>query len=215
MDKQKFITFLANQKKQTPFWLQPEYGFVAVYIPIKAVSLATSYINLANPGVNDAFAGTAPTWNITDGWVFNATSYLRTGIIPAIGWSAMMRFTGASADDEDMAFGQFTAFNAAFGIMPNRSGGVRYLSGQTLTVPSVGMAAGNLAIAGNKGYRNGVAEAGTIPAWGALATLEIMIGGASATAKRAVNIQSLFIANVTWTPTQVATLKAYADALPN
>jgi hypothetical protein len=48
---------------------------VAAYQPKGAVDLAASYINLANPGTNDATVGIAPT--LDGGWVFNgSTQYL-------------------------------------------------------------------------------------------------------------------------------------------
>ena len=213
MNRRRQALLLGGGRKK-PFWLQPQFGFVAVYIPIRAASLALSYVNLANPGTNDAFPGVAPTWNATDGWVFNATSYLRTGIIPVSGCSAMIRFTGATAEDDDVLFGQFSS-GASVGIAVNRAAvGVRYFNGLNLDKAG-GVSAGNLAVAGTSAYRNGVAETGTIPAWSGTAVNEIIIGGSTATAKRAGNVQALLLSNITWTPSQVATLKMYCDALPN
>ena len=66
---------------------------VAAYQPKGAASLAASYINLANPGTYDAAPGVAPTWASSTGWTFNGTSqYLKTGIVPSTGWSAIIRF---------------------------------------------------------------------------------------------------------------------------
>ena len=53
---------------------------VAAYQPKGAASLATSYVNLVNPGTYDAAPGTAPTLD-ANGWVFNGTDqYLSTGV---------------------------------------------------------------------------------------------------------------------------------------
>ena len=49
---------------------------VAAYQPKGAVDLAASYVNLANPGTNDATVGVAPTFD-SSGWEFDgATQYI-------------------------------------------------------------------------------------------------------------------------------------------
>ncbi len=54
---------------------------VAVYQPIGADTLAKSYTNLVNPGINDASPVIAPTWSDTVGWTFTGTEHLTTGIV--------------------------------------------------------------------------------------------------------------------------------------
>jgi hypothetical protein len=63
-------------------WWQAVAGKTPIiaYAPKGAASYSNSLINLANPGTNNAAAGIAPTWNASDGWIFNGTSqYLVTG----------------------------------------------------------------------------------------------------------------------------------------
>ena len=82
---------------------------VVAYQPKGAVSLAASYSNLVNPGTNDAALGVAPTWNATDGWIFNgSTQYLSTGALTLTGEStAIIKFTGATLDSSiDYLFGE-------------------------------------------------------------------------------------------------------------
>jgi hypothetical protein len=73
-------------------------GCVAAYQPIGAADLAASYVNLFNPGTNNAAPGTAPTWDVTDGWIFGGTNYLNTGIVPADSYSVFVRFTNGGVD---------------------------------------------------------------------------------------------------------------------
>src|SRR3989344_7466925 len=70
---------------------------VAAYQPISAASLTASYANLANPGTYTAAVGVAPTFASSTGWTFNgSTQYLTTGVIPANGWSMIVRFSNAT-----------------------------------------------------------------------------------------------------------------------
>jgi hypothetical protein len=69
---------------------------VAAYQPKGAASLASSYINLANPGTYDAAPGTAPTLG-ANGWVFNgSTQHLDTSVIPGANYSAILRYSAAT-----------------------------------------------------------------------------------------------------------------------
>ena len=62
------------------WWVVAGKTCVAAYQPIGAASLAASYTNLANPGTYDAAPGVAPTFDAVNGWAFNTTQYLETGI---------------------------------------------------------------------------------------------------------------------------------------
>jgi len=72
---------------------------VAAYQPKGAASLAASYVNLAQPGVNDAAPGNAPTFATATGWTFVAANsqYLTTGIVQpgSTSWSTFVRFSGS------------------------------------------------------------------------------------------------------------------------
>jgi hypothetical protein len=59
-----------------PWWLIAGLradDYTAVYQSKGAVDLAASYVNLANPGTNDAQVGVAPTLD-SSGWVFDGTT---------------------------------------------------------------------------------------------------------------------------------------------
>lgn len=173
------------------------------------VSLAAAYVNLANPGVNDAAPGVAPTWAPATGCGFNGTQYLATGIVPeAQAWTALVQFnniTGASR----YLFGVI-GNGSGMGITPNRNGNaVWYYSVLPLAVPP-NMVSGNVGMANQTAYRNGLPETGTIPTWtGAAPTRDIYIGAydIDATGLPAAhiigNIQALAIYPVTLTPATV------------
>lgn len=136
----------------------------AVYQPRGAENYADSLVNRANPGTNDAFDdGHAPGWNITDGWIgVRSESYLCSNIIPnanQVG-SVLIKFTN------------FLGINDIFGSENNTSGtrfGIAitaelvYKNGGTYGNYNT-ISYGVLGWAGNKAYKNGVQETGTITA---------------------------------------------------
>jgi hypothetical protein len=70
----------------------PKSSCVAAYQPIGASSYANSLINLVNPGTYDATKYTTLDvyWRQESGWWnsrFHNNFILRTGIIPAAGWT--------------------------------------------------------------------------------------------------------------------------------
>jgi hypothetical protein len=67
---------------------------VAAYQPKGAASLAASYINLANPGTNDAQVGVAPTLD-SSGWVFNGSTQYLIGPVPTTHGFAI-RYSGVT-----------------------------------------------------------------------------------------------------------------------
>lgn len=186
---------------------------VAAYQPIRAVSLAASYVNLANPGTFDAAPGTAPAFDTATGWTFDAASsqYLTTGITPASGYSMIVRFSDIS--NANSIIGQFTN-NARFFISPNQSGIVVYGSGQFVTT-SPGITSGVLAIAGQQGYRNGTADGASIGTWTTTASYAIILGARNLVPINygAGKIQAAAIYNTTLTAPQVAAISAAMAAL--
>lgn len=54
--------------------LIPESTDNTVYDPLAAIDLATSYVNLANPGTRDALPIVPPTHTIGSGWTLNGTT---------------------------------------------------------------------------------------------------------------------------------------------
>ncbi len=152
-----------------------------VYQPTVAASLAASYTNLIAPGTNDAAPGVAPTWNATDGWIFNgSTQYLTTGILPNTGGTYLIQFTSISGATSCLFASDPTggSDDQRVMILPLLSSTIDYWNGgragatQTPTITG-----GILAMAGNKAYRNGTDEGVTLPAWiGSASTKQIYIG---------------------------------------
>lgn len=205
-----------------PWWLSggiTAANCIAAYQPIGAADLATSYINLANPGTNNATPGTAPAWDATNGWKFNGTShYLTTGVSPTIQvWSVLIRYTNYTSNNKNL-FGAYitTGFTASFRIAPFATG-VNYLSGGLLAVAPAGTT-GVFGFAGNLAFRNGVQEpGGTIPS-AAGTPLPIFISGANSTVgvvdRAAFYAQAFCIYDITLTPTQMAAVTTRMAALP-
>ena len=147
-------------------WWNPGGTFtcVAAYQAKGAASLAASYVNLANPGTYDAAPGIAPTWAAGTGWYFDSSSqYLVTGVTPnSQNWS-MIASVGSYVGVDYVAIcgGSPPAGDARFALWAK--GGdfeVAYLNGGVvLTSPVLSTSGGIIAVAGNKGYRNGVHEA--------------------------------------------------------
>jgi hypothetical protein len=137
---------------------------IAAYQPKGAASLAASYVNRVTPGTQDAAPGVAPTFNAATGWTFNGTTqYLTTGLNPGNAWTTLIRFSGGAS----AAGALYGAFNSADGaghaIYPYADGfsRVRYANRSNNTV-APGLTAGNLGVAGQKPYRNGVPESITL-----------------------------------------------------
>lgn len=186
----------------------PSANCIAAYQPVGAANIAASYINLANPGTYDLTTTAAPTFSAETGWAFPGTrnKFLQTGITPAAGYSMIIQFSESSTNV--VLAGAFK-IGAYFQINPNQATNeVLYQSGGTMAV-AVGMAAGNLCVAGNRGYRDGVIEAGTIPGWTDSA-YTIWIGGTNNNGTLSNGyvgkIQALAIYDVTLTAPQVAAI---------
>lgn len=201
----------------------PAAACVAAYQPKGAASLAASYVNLANPGTNDAAPGVAPTFAAATGWTFNGSSqHLKTGVIPdSSAWSGIVRFSNSTSAGDRFLFGSIkndAAPKGRFCISPdNGSGNVYYGMSDSLNlfVPPA-ITEGVLAITGNTAYRNGASD-------GSIATAshpaqEIYIGvsnvnGGILYGYRACKIQAIAFYNTTITPEQVAAVSAAMAAL--
>lgn len=151
----------------------------AVYKPRGAVSLAASYINLANPGTNDAATGTAPGFATATGWKFNGTTQrLLTGIIPSAGGS-MIVFYGANAVSGVKILAGATgdvANTTRFWISPDGDG-IYYSSGASSTAQAGRQVDGVVAIAGQSGFRGGgYRDLNNIGAWSGAIDDAIVIG---------------------------------------
>lgn len=146
------------------------------------------------------------------------TQYLVTGVVPASGYSMLVQYTGATFESGDTLCGEFVA-NAAFLIQYVTAGTnkFRYYSGGSLD-GSAFATAGNIGIAGQTAYLNGVAEAGSIPAWSAATIYDIYIGavnnaGTGAPGVIAASVVALAIYSTTLTGPQVAAVASAMASL--
>jgi len=154
-------------------------AITAVYQPYGATSLATSYINLINPGTNDAAPGTAPSFDTTKGWTFAAASsqYLTTGLKVNSNSSIVIRFANSVANT-GYVFGLLDISpTRRFSIRPYTSGTVRYERGDSNISIAPQVQTGVLGITGGVAYRNGIAEGTPLPAWtGGETSLALLLG---------------------------------------
>ncbi len=189
----------------------------AAYAAKGAADLTASYTDLSGEG-HDAGVGVAPTWDAVNGWIFNGTDqYLTAAFTPQNDQTqtAIAQFTNFTGDN-DYLFGSYTAANTYFGVSLRVADAVvRYVNGQNLDVgPNI--ATGNLAVAGNTGYRNGIADLGTIGAWAGASTHPFYIGvlgGAWTGGYCPVYIQALAIYDTALTAPQVSAVATAMAAL--
>jgi len=146
----------------------------AAYAAKGAANQAASYTDLTGNG-NDAGVGVAPTWDSTNGWIFNGTTqYLTTTFVPQSdqSQSAFVQFTTKTGVER--MFGAEDAMGAF--TIRNRATLVAYYNGFGAGSAAPTLTAGNLGIAGAQGYRDGVANGGALPAWGGACAQAVYIG---------------------------------------
>lgn len=170
MNKQRMIATVSAGGG--PWYLAggvPIANIKGAWVSKGAASQASSYINLVTPGTNDLTTTSAPSWTAADGWSFNGSTFLDTGFVPADNqtWTAIVQYQGCTVLASNYIFGSYSAGGASvFGVQPNRMGGVlaQYGDAGSYVINSPVQATGNLALAGRTVYRNGVADALTLPA---------------------------------------------------
>jgi hypothetical protein len=191
---------------------------VAAYAPKGSASLSASYTNLANPGTFDCSLGDAPTWDATSGWIFNGSSnYLKTGITNSSGWSVFVRYSDyISNGNYRYLFGSYGGATAQLRIGLRGTYDILYGNGGELIPSGVTPPTGAiLGTAGNKAYRNGTAETGTIGTWSGTGA-EIFIGARNNSGPGfylAGYIQAFAVYNTTISAAQVAALTTSMNAI--
>jgi hypothetical protein len=190
--------------------------FTAIYQPKGAAILADSYINILNPGTNDAAPGVAPTLD-SDGWVFNGSSQYLVGPASSSAGFAV-RFSDASLT------GRFVVGATAtgrVGFNPDSGADKRVYYNTDLstagTVVNGAITSGVVIINGTKGALNGAVEAvisGTFAE-----TLSYYIGAqnvnGSVGGRQPCKIQAIcfFAPGTTLTDAQISALSAAMAAL--
>jgi hypothetical protein len=195
---------------------------LAAYQAIGAADLATSFINLVNPGTYNLTGGVDPDFDIEKGWTFNGTTqYKSTGIDPATNatntWTAILRFSNLSGDT-GLAFGGADGSAGYFSIAPRRSSGMRkyYNGAQCYTGPHY-TTSGVCAVAGTNGYYNGNFDGA-----GCLSPFECPtiwiggtnLGGGSLFLPYAGNIEAIAFYNTVLTAAQILAISNAMAALP-
>jgi len=158
---------------------------IAVYQMKGAASLAASYVNLINPGTYDAAPGVAPTWDSTNGQIYNGTTqYLITGINQAQNMTVIIRCSNLTTTD-GVIFGsrgdpRLYVQNTTTNVF---NWGTGYLGGTT--------GGGVYALANNNAYFNSTSLGTTFGTWSGSSGLTPMsIGGIS----RAGGVYNIFCA---------------------
>lgn len=197
---------------------------LVAYKPIGAASLADSYVNLANPGTNNAAEGTAPTWDVSDGWIFNGSSqWLSSGIVIPNNqtYSMFIRYKYISTTYSravSLARVAGGANTCDFGIYRPTANQTNYYSGSFKTENTsidkdISVIQG---IAGAYCYFNGVASA-VITAGSGVNTVAQPIGAMDSSGTRSIHfpgkIQAFVIYQTTLTASQVMALTIAMSAL--
>lgn len=191
-------------------------GIVAAYQPKGAASLAASYVNLANPGTYDAAPGVAPAWDAASGWKRIASSgTLDSGVTPtSSAWTMIMRFSNYAYTNGAYRYIGLSGKNFAFSMEEAANQWGFYNHGGLLK--SGQLSSGVLAIAGQTGYRDGVAQ-GTIPsAWTGSVTGSIYLlscYGLPSNAPTQIYVQAFAIYSATLSAAQVAAVTAAMNLL--
>jgi len=200
-------------------WWDPEGASLSVwaaYNPYEANSQAHSYMDVSGNG-NDVTAGTAPGWANGSGWTFTAASsqYLVTTFAPANDQSQTVIVQFSGVDNNGYLFGCIEDANEEFWIIPDDgASAVEFANGQADTDATVHLE-GNLALAGDEGYKDGVALGLSMGAWAGSSTTAAYIGaynnnGGGAAGFLNGTIKLMVIYDVALTDAQVA---AVVDAM--
>jgi hypothetical protein len=132
---------------------------IAAYQPKGAADLATSYVNLANPGTYDASTGVAPTFNSATGWTFDgSTQWLTTGITAGDTYSMIISFNNCTGDNRFV--GAFQGDWVRRFDMGLRFGSTShsYQTGGSFVSLAPALTSGISALTPTQGYLNGLAD---------------------------------------------------------
>lgn len=208
---------LARMAAATGWWAVAGQACAAAYQPKGAVDLPTSYINLANPGTDNAAPGVAPTFAAATGWTFVAASgqFLSTGVTPTATWTAIIRIANL-ANVDGYVFGAYKAATTTIFGVGKGATFVSVWNGNSARVQLPTPTAGVFAIAGARAYRDGADCGITLPA-DANAELAMFIGAlnqsGSASNFASCDVLAFAAYDAPLTAPQVAALSAAMAAL--
>jgi hypothetical protein len=131
-------------------------------------NIAASYINLNDPGTNDAAPVIAPTWAAPTGWGLNGlTQCLDTGVAPGEFYTVVIQYANVTNDGYCIGASTLAGGGRGFALSAQRPGNaVRYYYGNGIYDEPPKMQTGNLALVGGvAGYRNGVLDRAIAGGW--------------------------------------------------
>jgi hypothetical protein len=157
-----------------------------------AASQAAAQVNLVTPGTFDLFAGVAPTWNATDGLIFNGVDqYFRTGITPANDSYTYIIRTAGTPGVGNIPFGFLDSSKRSY-IQINTTTQIVFANSDSGALVNVVGTDGVVAVSATDGYRNGTILTSAVGNWGAGTALEITIGAL----KRSGSITNFFTGTI-------------------
>jgi len=202
----------------TPWWRADgaaQSSCVAAYKAKNADSLTASLNNLVNPGQYLLTASSGLIWDTT-GWTCDGSHYLYLNISITSGWSMICMFSNLSPGGSSRPVCGVNSPNS-FHIYPCFTDGAAYYrNGGSSTVASGGYLSGVTAIAGQQGYKNGVAHGSTIPFGSLSGTAKIALGAESINGTLSgtnVKIQAFALYNTALSASQVAAISTAMNAL--
>lgn len=167
-------------------WWDPDDEDLCIWAAYQARGVGSFASSLIDRSGNGNHAGDpggvfTPTWDAVNGWVFDGIqNYLTTTFVPQNDQSqtTLVQYAAAGVGNESL-FGANNGAGGVYQIWPNRAVfNVRYANGGLLVVVPQ-LVAGNLGIAGNQGFRNGVPDGGALGVWSIGSALPIFIGAHS------------------------------------
>jgi hypothetical protein len=197
------------------WWVVPGKTCVAAYQPKGAADLATSYVNLANPGTNNAAPGVAPTFNAATGWEFNMvlSQYLTSGIVGGNSFSTFVRFSDGTTG---ALFGEYNPGKTNLNIYHNFGGRSYFRDGGSFD-QAVTYANGVLGVTPVSAYANGAWVGNLVGSLAGVTAGVISIGCLNNNGTQqnflAGKIQAFAIYSATLTNGEVVTLSAAMAAL--
>lgn len=206
-------------------WWDPDSEGLSVwaaYAAKGAADLAASYTDLSGNG-NNAGVGVAPDWDAVNGWKFDQVNdYLTTTFVPqndqaqtmiiqfsVAGSSLYIPLVGVIGGAGGRRFSLWPSYGASYSRYTNggnTTGATRYTSG-------------NMAVAGDTGYRNGISDTGALAAWADAITDAVWIGAINNVgsplfyADAAVYCQALALYDTALTAPQVLAIATAMAAL--
>ena len=219
MDKRQLIvTGALDKKANIPWYLTggiAAANCVVAYKPKGAADIAASYVNLNNPGTNNATPVTPPTWDATNGWIFLAASsqYLTCGFTPDATYTTIVRYTGIpTIGGNFVIFGAQTGTGNSYQMWPYLSNKAYFRNGGSFNT-DVGYPNWVLGMAGQKACVNGAYAGDITTGVSTFAVMTIGRFGSNSQYYLTGNIQAFVAYNITITEPQLAAVTAAMVAL--